>query len=150
MASFLPQCHLDFCHWLLCGQDFRVNDSKWRATVVLRAAVFFSFWISIDLLLKRGGLNLCTLEVYNDTFVSCFLKQKKKVHPVTEIWQEENNLWLLHQFYKINVILSYEQWGIKFVSEFKFSVVTTHNSKVADFFPVQISKLFHKMKALLF
>lgn len=76
-------------------------------------------------------------------------KAKRNVHPVTEIWQEEN-LWLLHQFYKINVNPSYEQWGIKFVSEFKFSVVTTHNSKVADFFPVQISKLLHKMKAVLF
>ena len=109
-----------------------------RASVVLRAAVFFSFWISIDLLLKMEGLNLYTMEVYNDIFVLCFVKQRN-VHPVTGIWQEENNLWLLHKFYKINVIPSCEQWRVKFMSEFKFSVVTTQNSKVADSFPVQIS-----------
>lgn len=66
-------------------------------------------------------------------------KAKRNVPPLTGIWQEENNLWLLYQFCKINVIPSCEQWGIHFASEFKFSVVTTHNSKLGDSFPVQIS-----------
>lgn len=66
-------------------------------------------------------------------------KARRNISPVTGIWREENNLWLLHQFYKINVIPSCEQWGINFASEFKFSVVTVHNSKVGDSFAVQIS-----------
>lgn len=78
-------------------------------------------------------------------------KTKRNVHPVTGIWQEEN-FWLPHQFYKINVIPPCEQWRVKFTSEFKFSVVTTQNSKVA-LFPVAdilLIKLLHKTKALLF
>lgn len=39
-------------------------------------------------------------------------KTKRNIHPIKGVWQEENNLWLLRQFYKINVILLYEQWRV--------------------------------------
>lgn len=51
--------------------------TQWQATVFLRAAVFFTFWSSIDLLLKSKSLNLYIIEVYNDIFDLCFLKQNE-------------------------------------------------------------------------
>lgn len=77
---------------------------------------------------------------------------QRNVHPVTGIWQEESNLWPLHQFCKINAIPPCEQWRVKLISEFIFSVSITQNSSVAECPSADIFliKLLHQMEVLMF
>lgn len=46
--------------------------------------------------------------------------------------QKKTNLWLLRQFYNVNIIPTCEQERVKFMFEFKFTVAGTQNSKEAD------------------